>query len=150
MIRKARISDIRTIHALLAHFSETGLLLPRSLSELYDHVRDYVVFEAGDGAVKGAAALHIVWDDLAEVRSLAVDEGYQRQGIGRDLVKQCLAEAVALGIYRVFTLTYQPGFFTKLGFKVVDKAVLPHKIWADCVRCPKFPDCDESSLLIEL
>lgn len=150
MIRKARISDIRTIHALLTHFSETGLLLPRSLSELYDHVRDYVVFEAGDGTVKGAAALHIVWDDLAEVRSLAVDEGCQRQGIGRDLVKQCLSEAVALGIYRVFTLTYQPGFFEKLGFKLVDKADLPHKIWADCVRCPKFPDCDESSLLIEL
>ena len=118
MIRKARISDIRTIHALLTHFSETGLLLPRSLSELYDHVRDYVVFEAGDGTVKGAAALHIVWDDLAEVRSLAVDEGCQRQGIGRDLVKQCLSEAVALGIYRVFTLTYQPGFFEKLGFKL--------------------------------
>ncbi|MGQ9499294.1 MAG: N-acetyltransferase [Dissulfurimicrobium sp.] len=150
MIRKARISDIRAIHALLTHFSERGLLLPRSLSELYDHVRDYVVFEAGDGAVKGMAALHIVWDDLAEVRSLAVDEEYQRQGIGCDLVKQCLAEAVELGIYRVFTLTYQPEFFKKLGFKAVDKAALPHKIWADCVRCPKFPDCDESSLLIEL
>lgn len=150
MIRKARISDIRTIHAFLIHFAETGLLLPRSLSELYDHMRDYTVFEVEDGVIKGVAALHIVWDDLAEVRSLAVDEGYQRQGIGRNLVQQCLSEAVMLGIYKVFTLTYQPGFFEKLGFKLVDKAVLPHKIWADCVRCPKFPDCDESSLLIEL
>lgn len=150
MIRKARISDIKNIHALLTHFSEKGLLLPRSLSELYDHLRDYVVFNAEDGAVKGVAALHIVWEDLAEVRSLAVDEEYQRHGIGSDLVQHCLSEAAALGIYKVFTLTYQPGFFEKLGFKLVDKATLPHKIWADCVRCPKFPDCDESSLLIEL
>ncbi|MGB9712364.1 MAG: N-acetyltransferase [Dissulfurimicrobium sp.] len=150
MIRKAEIGDIKAIHALLSRFAEKSLLLPRSLSELYSHLRDYTVFEAKDCTIKGVAALHIVWDDLAEVRSLAVDEEYQKHGIGRELVRQCLSEAKALGIHNVFTLTYQPDFFEKLGFKPVDKTILPHKIWADCVRCPKFPDCDESALLIEL
>ncbi|MDA8162114.1 MAG: N-acetyltransferase [Desulfobacteraceae bacterium] len=150
MIRKARINDVKAMHVLLNYFAGQGLLLPRSLSELYDHLRDYLVFESGDGDVAGVVALHIVWEDLAEIRSLAVEEAYQRQGIGRELIHQCLSEAALLGIHNVFTLTYQPGFFKRLGFKLVDKAALPHKIWADCVKCPKFPDCDESALLTEL
>ncbi len=150
MIRKAKIGDVRTIHSLLNHFADEGLLLPRSLSELYDYLRDYAVYETPSGEVGGVVALHICWEDLAEVRSLAVSEPYQAKGVGKSLVEFCLSEAIALGIYKVFTLTYQDGFFKKMGFKLVDKAQLPHKIWADCVKCPKFPNCDESALLMEL
>jgi amino-acid N-acetyltransferase len=94
--------------------------------------------------------MHICWEDLAEIRSLVVREEYQRQAIGTKLIEACLSEAISLGMYRIFALTYKPDFFRKFGFKVVDKALLPHKIWADCVRCVKFPDCDEIAVLLEL
>ena len=149
-IRKAKIGDIKSIHGLLSHFAERGLLLPRSLSDLYDHLRDYAVIENGDTEIIAVAALHVCWENLAEVRSLAVREDFQRGGIGRSLVEYCISDAITLDIYRVFTLTYQPEFFKKLGFREVDKSVLPHKIWADCVKCPKFPECDETALLIEV
>ena len=149
-IRKAKINDVEPIHELLTHFAAKGLLLPRSLSDLYDHLRDYNVFEDEEGRIIGAAALNVSWEDLAEIRSLAVKEEYQAKGLGRRLVEYCLSDAITLGIYRVFTLTYQPDFFRKLGFTEVDKAVLPHKIWADCVHCPKFPNCDETALLIDM
>ncbi|HID97404.1 MAG TPA: N-acetyltransferase [Thermodesulfobacteriaceae bacterium] len=150
MIRKARISDIKAIHALLTHFAEKSLLLPRSLSELYGQLRDYTVIETPEGDIAGVAALNVCWDNLAEIRSLAVAGEYQKEGMGTRLVEHCLSEAVTLGIYRVFTLTYQPDFFRKLGFHQVDKSILPHKVWADCVKCPKFPDCDETAMLLEL
>ena len=150
MIRKAKISDVRPIHALLTHFADQGLLLPRSLSEIYDHLRDYTVIQTSDDNIVGVAALNICWEDLAEVKSLAVLEDYQARGIGRQLVEHCLSEAVALGIYRVFTLTYQSRFFERLGFSLVDKSLLPQKIWAECIKCPKFPDCDEIAMLVEL
>lgn len=150
MIRKARISDIKTIHASLSYFASKGLLLSRSLSELYDQIRDFAVHEEDDGTISGFVALHIVWDDLAEIRSLAVNEQFHKKGIGRALVQHSISEAITLGLYRIFTLTYQPVFFQKLGFSMIDKSKLPHKVWADCVKCPKFPDCDESCLILEL
>ena len=150
MIRKAKISDVRSIHALLAYFADQGLLLPRSLSEIYDHLRDYTVMQTPDDNIVGVVALNICWEDLAEVKSLAVREDYQAKGMGRRLVEHCLSDAVVLGISRVFTLTYQSEFFEKLGFELVDKSSLPQKIWADCIKCPKFPDCDEIALLMEL
>jgi len=150
VIRKAIISDIKIIHGILSHFAEKGLLLPRSLSELYDHLRDYTIFENDDGTVAGVVALHICWENLAEIRSLAVKEPYQHQGIGQRLVEHCLSEAITLSIYQIFTLTYQPDFFKKQGFELVDKSILPHKVWADCVKCPKFPDCDEIAMMIRL
>jgi len=149
-IRKAKISDVKLIHGILSYFAEKGLLLPRSLSDLYNHLRDYVVYEDEPGEIIGTAALNVCWDNLAEIRSLAVKEGFQGLGLGKGLVEYCLSEAVALDIHRVFTLTYQPRFFERMGFRIVDKAVLPQKIWADCVRCPKFPECDETALLIEM
>ncbi len=149
-IRKARIGDVRSIHGLLTHFSEKGLILPRSLSDLYDHLRDYSVIESESREIIATTALHVCWEDLAEVRSLAVREDFQKEGLGRSLVEHCISESITLGIYRVFTLTYQPAFFKRLGFKEVDKSVLPHKVWADCIRCPKFPECDEVALLMEL
>ena len=148
MIRKATVSDVDAIHRLLKQHAERGELLPRALSDLYDDVRDFNVFELKSGnAIAGVCALHVCWEDLAEIRSLAVSEERQGEGIGSALIKVALAEAQGLGIKRVFTLTYKPDFFNKHGFEVVDKATLPQKVWAECIQCVKFPDCDEIAML---
>jgi len=140
------MEDIRHIHALLQGFAEQKLLLPRSISSLYDHLRDFVVYE-DSGSIVGVCSLQICWENLAEIRSLAVVEDMQKSGVGSKLVKLCLEEAQEYGIKNIFTLTYQPGFFQKLGFADIDKSELPHKIWADCIHCPMFPDCDEEALM---
>ncbi len=124
-------------------------MIPRSFNELYENIRDYLVFE-NHGKIHGICALHIMWEDLAEIRSLAVRKEYQKIGIGKKLVKRCLIEAKALGIKRVFVLTYHPSFFKRIGFLDVEKSSLPQKIWGDCVRCSKFPECDENALIINL
>jgi amino-acid N-acetyltransferase len=152
MIRNAGINDIKAIYALLQHFSNKGLLLGRSLSSLYDQLRDFKIHadeSVADTGVAGVCALHICWENLAEIRSLAVVEERQRLGVGRELVRACLEEAGRFGISRVFTLTYQPDFFQRLGFRKIDKGELPHKVWSDCIHCPKFPDCNEEAMLWE-
>jgi amino-acid N-acetyltransferase len=149
MIRKARLDEIKEIQRLIKLYAPRGGILPRSLSELYDHLRDFFVF-IRNRRVIGICALHICWEDLAEIRSLAVQEEHRSKGIGARLVKACLEESKLLGVKRVFALTYKPEFFERLGFKKVDKAVFPHKIWTDCLKCVKFPDCDEIALLKEL
>jgi len=149
MIRKARMSDVKGIHGLIAEYARKGDMLPRSLADIYENLRDYFVFEEDGGELAGSAAIHIMWEDLAEVRSLAVREGKMRRGVGTQLVESCISEAIMLGIARVFALTYKPEFFEKLGFHVVDKAELPQKIWADCLKCSKFPDCDEVALVAD-
>ena len=148
-IRKAVIADIKEIQKLVNEFARKELMIPRAINELYENVRDFVIAEE-KGIIKGACALHVLWEDLAEVRSLAVGKRYQMLGIGKQMVKRCLSEAKSLGVKRVFVLTCQPLFFKKLGFKDTDKASLPQKIWGDCVRCPKFPECDEHALIINL
>jgi len=148
MIRKARMTDAKTIHKLLLTYAQQGLMLSRSLADIYEGIRDFYVFEV-DSQVVGTVCLHICWSDLAEVRSLAVDAGQGGRGVGRQLVDACLAEARGLGIPRVFALTYKPGFFGKLGFHEIEKSELPHKIWSDCIKCPKFPECDEIAMSIE-
>jgi amino-acid N-acetyltransferase len=145
-IEKARISDVPQIHKLVNHFAANGKMLARSLAEIYENIRDYFVIRDKDGVV-ACVALHISWDDLAEVKSLAVTEEYQKQGVGEKIVEACINEATELGIPTVFCLTYVPDFFAKCGFEMVDKKELPHKIWGECYRCPKFPDCDESALI---
>lgn len=149
MIRKARMSDVKGIHGLIAEYARKGDMLPRSLADIYENLRDYFIFEDDGGELVGSAAIHIMWEDLAEVRSLAVREGKMRRGVGTQLVESCISEAIVLGIGRVFALTYKPGFFEKLGFHVVDKAELPQKIWTDCLKCSKFPDCDEVALVAD-
>jgi len=149
MIRKAQIADVKDIQKLLMIFASRGDMLSRSLSELYESVRDFYVVEEG-GVLQGVAALHIVWDDLAEVRSVAVLEDAGRKGIGGRLVEACISEAREIGLKRIFCLTYKPNFFAKHGFRLVDKAELPHKVWGDCIRCPKFPDCDENAMILDL
>ncbi|WP_244155836.1 N-acetyltransferase [Desulfofustis glycolicus] len=149
MIRKARMNDIKQIHALLTYYADKKLLLPRSISSLYDHLRDFVVHDENGGTISGVCSLHISWENLAEIRSLAITEENQGQGLGSRLVRNCLEEAAEFGITRIFTLTYQPGFFRKLGFKDIDKRELPHKIWSDCINCAMFPDCNEEALIFE-
>jgi amino-acid N-acetyltransferase len=149
MIRKAKLKDVNEIQRMIKFHSTRGGILPRSLSELYDHLRDFFV-SIRNRKVVGMCALHICWDDLAEVRSLAVQEEARNKGMGAKLVKACLKESKELGVKRIFALTYQPEFFEKVGFKIVDKAVLPHKIWTDCLKCVKFPDCDEVAVLKEV
>ena len=144
-IRPARMGDVKGIHALLKHFAGKELLLGRSISSLYDQLRDFVVYD--DNGLQGVCSLHICWDDLAEIRSLAVAEEKQSLGIGEALVKVCLEEAKRLDICQVFTLTYQVPFFRKLNFTDIDKRDLPHKVWSDCLNCPQFPDCDEEAMV---
>lgn len=150
MIRKARMGDVKAIQKLVAEYAKKGDMLPRSLSEIYENLRDYFVFTEDGGEVVGSAAIHIMWEDLAEVRSVAVREDRKRRGVGTRLVEACISEAIVLGITRVFALTYRPEFFEKLGFFRVDKSELPQKIWTDCLKCSKFPDCDEVALLADL
>ncbi len=151
-LRKAKVQDVRFIHRMLLYHARQNLLLPRSYSELYGHLRDFfVVISDHHEGVLGCGALSIVWEGLAEVRSLVMSETLRNQGFGRKLVDACLSEAVTLGIFRVFTLTYQPAFFSHLGFEHISKDVLPQKIWADCLRCPKYPDdCDEVAMIMNM
>ena len=149
MIRKAKIPDVKAIQSLVNHYADSGQMLPRTLNELYEDLRDFHVFEK-DGSLIGVCALHVSWDGLAEIRSLAVRQDRIKSGIGTALVRQCLEEAAQLQAEKVFVLTYEDGFFKKLGFTDVDKKELPHKIWTDCLNCVKFPDCDESALIIRV
>jgi amino-acid N-acetyltransferase len=145
-IRKALISDVKPIYKLINEYAKKGQMLPRSLNELYENIRDFFVAEE-NGEISGVCALHILWEDLAEIRSLIVKKEFQKKGIAIKLVKECLIEASQLGVKKVFVLTYIPNFFKKLGFKEIDKSKLPQKIWGDCVKCPKFPECDEVALI---
>ena len=146
---KARIGDIPQIHKLINRFAEKGEMLPRALSELYENIRDFFVVREGEQLV-ACAALHIFWSDLAEIRAVSVVEEMHDQGAGALLVQVCLEEAMGLGIETVFCLTYKPDFFEKCGFRQVDKMELPRKVWGECLRCPKFPDCDEVALVYKL
>ncbi len=148
VLRKAVVGDVPAMARIINAYASQGQMLPKSFHQLYQDVRDYVVAVAGREIV-GCSALHVVWEDLAEVRSLAVVEGWQNKGVGRLMVQDLLVEARSLGLPRVFALTYVPGFFTHLGFHVVPRETLPHKIWGDCLNCVKFPNCDEIALIID-
>ena len=151
VIRKAKVDEVREIQKMLAIPAERGDLLPRSLSELFDNLRDiFVYLDDNKAEIIGTCSMHICWEDLAEIRSLVVREPYQGQGIGKKLVEACVSEALNLGLNRIFVLTYKVEFFHKLGFREVDKGTLPHKIWADCLKCVKFPECDEVAMIYEI
>lgn len=146
MLRKARIEDIKQIQGLINFFARQDLMLPRSLNELYENLRDFWVFEEGK-KIMGCCALHVSWEDLAEIKSLAIKRDRQRRGIGTQLVSVCIKEAKDLGAKKIFVLTYRPEFFKKFGFRRIKNSRLPHKIWAECINCCKFPDCQEVALL---
>ncbi len=151
MIRKAALDDIHTIHSLLQLYSRKGELLARPLSRLYDHLRDFWVFEdALTKKIVGCCALQFCWDKLAEIRSLAVLPEYTSRGIGSTLVERTIQEAVYFKIEELFTLTYRPSFFEMFGFNIIDKNELPIKVWSDCIGCVSFPDCDEIAMIKKL
>jgi len=149
MVRKAKLSDAQVIYELVSDYAKEGIILPRSLNSIYEHIRDFWVYEEEE-EVLGCCALQVVWEDLAEIRSLAVRRDRKGEGIGRKLVKACIEEARQLGIRRIFSLTYAREFFERFGFRVIDKSTLPHKVWTDCVNCIKFPNCDEIAVILDL
>ncbi|HNA61189.1 MAG TPA: N-acetyltransferase [Elusimicrobiota bacterium] len=149
-IRRAKIGDVRAMHKLLSVFAEKKELLPRAISELYENLQQFHVAD-DKGRVVGCCSLAVQWDNLAEVKALAVDPDFQGRGIGRKLLDACLKDAKTLGITRVFALTMKDGFFDKIGFSRVGKNDLPHKVWTECVRCPYFPDaCVEIAMVKDL
>lgn len=146
MIRKARLSDVKQIQALVNSFAKKQLMLPRSLNELFENLRDFWVWEENK-RIYGCCALHISWEDLAELKSLAVDTARQEKGIGAQLVNACLSEAKELKAKKIFVLTYRPQYFKRFGFKKIKNSCLPHKIWVECINCAKFPNCREIALV---
>ncbi len=149
LLRRAKVKDAKEIYKLINEFAKKGIMLPRSLQSIYEHIRDFFVIEK-KGKIIATCALCIFGEDLGEVRSLVVKEDYHKQGLGKTLVKACIKDAKDLGLKKIFTLTYQVEFFKKLGFKIVNKETLPQKIWKDCLYCPKFPNCDETALILEI
>lgn len=149
MIRKALINEVPEIWRMLHEFADQDVL-PRTMAEIYSLLRDYFVYREDQGPIRGIAALHIFWEDLGEIRSLVVTPEFQKKGIGSRLVKKCLAEASSLGLKRVFALTSQPDFFKRFGFLEVTRNDLPPIIWAECVQCLKFPDCNEIPMLLDI
>lgn len=146
MLRKATIRDVEKIWKLVNSYADKRIMLPRSLSELYENLRDFYVVIENDHMV-GCGALHITWEDYGEILSLAVEPAKVRHGIGSQILRACEEEALSLGLNKIITLTYAPGFFEKHGFVRVEKSTLPHKIWSMCIKCPKFPECDEIPLV---
>lgn len=144
--RKARFDDIESIFRLVHIYAAQGEMLPRSRNTLYENLRDMVIAESGSEVV-GVGALHIMWDRLAEVRMMAIAPAYMRRGIGTEIVRWLLDEGDALGIEKVFTLTYKPDFFRKLGFIRISREELPQKVWKECIDCPKYPNCDEIAMI---
>lgn len=149
IVRRATLADVEKMHTLINYFAGTGWMLPKSRNKLYQNIRDFFVAEQ-DGEFAGCCALHVTWDDLGEIRSLAVVETLQNDGVGRLLALAALEDAAALKLPRVFALTYQKAFFEHLGFVEVDKTSLPQKVWGECMDCPKFPNCDEVAMVLDL
>jgi len=145
-VRSAKISDVKTIYSLINSYAERDKMLFRSTADIYKNLQAFIVAEL-DGNIVGCCALEVIWSDLAEIKSLAVDEANKGTGIGKMLVTASLEQAAELGLPRVFALTLDPGFFEKLGFKIVEKDNLPMKVWSDCAKCPKQQDCDEIAVI---
>ncbi len=148
-LRRARTADVPTLQKLINYFADRDVMLPRSLNELYENLRDYFVIE-NESEVVGCCALHVTWSDLAEIKGLAVREEYQGKGLADKLINACLEDAKHLGVPRLFVLTYIPDYFQRFGFQRIEKAELPQKVWSECIRCPKFPDCGEVSMVLDL
>ncbi len=148
-IRAAKVSDAKQIHKLVEFFADNKEMLHRSLNSIYENIQEYVVAEE-NGKVIGCGALHVSWDDLAEVKALAVDKNYARKGIGTKIVTTLEKNALKLDIFTTFALSFKPAFFEKLGYEVISKEVLPQKIWSECINCHLFPDCGEVPLIKDL
>ncbi len=144
--RKPTFLDVEAIYDLVNNYANEGVMLARSRNMLYETLRDMIVAEE-QGKIIGVGGLHIIWDELAEVRTMAISPDAVRHGIGAEIVERLTKEGILLGVKKLFTLTYKPGFFKTLGFKEITKDELPHKVWKDCIDCPKFPNCDEIAMI---
>ncbi|MBQ9487259.1 MAG: N-acetyltransferase [Selenomonadaceae bacterium] len=148
--RSATFADVEEIYSLIAGYASQGLMLPKPHNVLYEALREFVVaVEVDTKKIVGTGALHLTWNELAEVRSMAVHPDYKRQGIGAEIVKRLLVQGRDIGVKNFFTLTYSPEFFESLGFKVTTRESLPHKIWKECIDCPKFANCDEIAMTLD-
>ena len=145
-LQKAKVTDVSKIHRIVSYYATKGLMLPRSLSELYENLQEYFVLTDKDNLI-GCCALHPTWEDLAEIKSLAVGEKFQNKGYGSKLLKRCESEAKILGIKRLFALSFIPEFFKKHNYREISRKKLPHKIWTECIKCPQFPNCKEVPLI---
>ncbi len=148
-IRQAKVSDVKKMQSMINYYAEKKEMLPRSLNDIYENIQEYFVIK-DDAKILGCAALHVSWEDLAEIKSLAVLPENQNKGIGKNLVAACERKARELGVKKVFALTFKPAFFEKLNYKRIMRESLPHKIWGECIKCPLFPDCGEEAVLKEL
>lgn len=144
--RKAKISDVPAIHALISSYAEHDRMLFRSMADIYENLQTFTIVEL-DGNVVGCCGLEIIWSDLAEIKSLAVDGTKKAMGIGRMMINAAIEQAATLGVPRIFALTLEPEFFRKLNFEIVEKETLPMKVWSDCARCPKQQNCDEVAVI---
>ncbi len=147
--RKPTFGDIEAIFELVNSYASDGVMLARSRNTLYETIRDMIVAEDEHGSIVGVGGLHVIWNELAEIRTMAVSRDHTRQGIGAEIVRRLLDEGRAIGVSRFITLTYKPGFFQTLGFRTITKEQLPHKVWKECIDCPKFPNCDEIAMTLE-
>lgn len=148
-IRSAKVTDVKAMHALIGYYAERKEMLPRPVNDIYENIQEFVVAE-DKGKVVACCALHVSWEDLAEIKALAVAQNYQKKGIGTKLVTTLHKRAKELGVKKVFALTFKPRFFLGLGYGQIDREKLPHKIWGECVKCPLFPDCGEIPLIRSL
>jgi amino-acid N-acetyltransferase len=149
LLRKARVEDVPNIRQLINFYAQQELMLPRAIGELYEHIRDFHVIEK-DGKIIACGAMHATWEDYGEILSLAVSYDEVKKGYGSQILDACIKEAFELGLRHVITLTYVPEFFQRHGFDLVDKAKLPHKLWSMCIKCTRFPDCDEIAMIREI
>jgi amino-acid N-acetyltransferase len=157
LVRRASFADVEQMHALINRFARQGWMLAKSRHNLYQNIRDFIVAEKRADSNResaaefaGCAALHVLWVDMGEIRSLAVEERFQKNGVGRALIEAVLRDAMALNLPRVVALTYQRAFFERMGFvEVADKSTLPQKVWGECMDCPKFPNCDEIAMVAD-
>lgn len=142
VFRQAKFSDVENIHALLNDYAKAGLMLPRSRNSIYENLRDYII-AVENNRLLGCGALHFVWDRLAEIRSVAIEPSMKGKGIGKEIVRRLEEEGISRGVTMFFTLTYQPGFFSKCDYIETEKGNLPQKVWKECVHCPQYPYCNE-------
>jgi len=147
--RNAKITDAKAIYSLISNYAERDKMLFRSLADIYENLQTFTIVEL-DGNVAGCCALQVIWSDLAEIKSLAVDETNTGTGVGKMLVAAATEQACQLGLRRIFALTLNPDFFEKLGFKIIEKDMLPMKVWSDCAKCPKQQNCDEIAVIKKL
>ncbi len=150
-IEKAKVSDVKFIYKLINKFAKKNLMLPRVLNDIYERLQEFFVLRMGQKVI-GCAALHLTWtgkdeEVLAEVRSLAIEENFQNRGLGSKLVKAIEKEAKELGVKKIFALTFVPEFFKKLGYEVIERETLPHKVWTECINCPFFMECKETPVI---